>query len=68
MHKFARLLSVTIALAGVAACNGRDPSQPEPPTPQASGVIPQAQLDALDKAKNVEAVLQQGAKRSDPAE
>jgi len=57
----------------LATCNAKDPSQPKPPTPQAedrepASVIPQAQQDALNKARNVEAVLQQGAKRNDVAE
>lgn len=52
----------TLALAG---CNPKEPTQPTPPTPQTGGVIPQAQLDALNKAKGVEEVLQQGAQRSE---
>jgi hypothetical protein len=61
--------SVCIAAAlAIAGCNAKDPSQPNPPTPQAEGgVIPKAQLDALNKAKGVEETLKQGAQRSDPA-
>jgi hypothetical protein len=59
--------AVAIAALAGAGCNAKDPSQPKPPTPQAeSGVIPQAQLDALNKARGVGDVLQQGAQRSDP--
>lgn len=85
MRNTARWTCAAIAAIGLAACNGRDPSQPRPPTPQAGeatpaaprgqgleaqdarpGVVPQAQLDALQKARNVEGVLQQGAQRSEP--
>ena len=55
---------IALALAG---CNPKEPGQPNPPTPQTSnGVIPQAQLDALNKAKGVGEVLQQGAQRNEP--
>lgn len=48
-------LAVMFALA-LSACSQKNTEQPsEKPT----GVIPQAQLDALNKAKNVENVLKQ---------
>jgi hypothetical protein len=55
-------LSILFALISCAllACS---PKNPEPPKPQAEGVIPQAQLDALNKAKNVENVIMQGEQR-----
>jgi hypothetical protein len=56
------------ALLNIGGCNAKDPTQPKPPTPQANGVIPQAQLDALNKAKNVEQVLQQGQQRNEQAD
>jgi hypothetical protein len=68
-------LATGAAIAALlCACNAKDPSQPKPPTPQAEqpattgGVIPQSQLDAMKKAKEVEKVLQQGAQRSDASE
>jgi hypothetical protein len=69
-----RSLAAGAAIAALlCACNAKDPSQPKPPTPQAeteqaTGVIPQSQLDAMKKAKDVEKVLQQGAQRSDASE
>lgn len=59
--------ALSLALACLAACNAKDPSQPKPPTPQA-GVVPHTQLDALDRAQGVEATLQQAAQRNDAAE
>jgi hypothetical protein len=51
---------VSIAAITVTILTGcSDKKLPEPVAPQTSGVIPQAQLDALNKAKNVEAVLKQ---------
>jgi hypothetical protein len=58
MFKLLNIFILPIAVLAINGCNAKDPSQPKPPTPQA-GVIPQAQLDALNKAKNVEKVLQQ---------
>lgn len=78
MHKLAlhkKLAKVAVlpivlfgATLGIGGCNAKDPSQPKPPTPQAGGVIPQAQLDALNKAKNVEQVLQQEKEAHDRSE
>lgn len=49
---------LAVSFAGLlCACA---PKSPEPPKPQAGGVIPQAQLDALNKAKGVENTLLQG--------
>ena len=59
------LLSTTLVALALAGCNPKEPGQPSPPTPQTGGVIPQAQMDALDKAKSVEGVLQQGAQRNE---
>lgn len=64
----AAALGLALVLTCLAACNAKDPSQPKPPTPQAGGAIPQAQLDALGQAKGVEATLQQGAQRSTATE
>jgi hypothetical protein len=62
-YKLVKIAILPIVVLGTAlsicGCGPKDPSQPTPPTPQAGGVIPQAQLDALNKAKNVEQVLQQ---------
>lgn len=55
-----KLILLFVTLAFVTACNKK---APEPPAPQTSGVIPQAQLDALNKAKAVEGVIEQGAQR-----
>lgn len=58
--------AIALTLAG---CNPKEPTQPTPPAPQTnSGVISQAQQDALNKAKGVGEVLEQGARRneSDP--
>ncbi|HSB98241.1 MAG TPA: hypothetical protein VLC91_17400 [Spongiibacteraceae bacterium] len=69
MNRFVSSVSIALALCSFSACNAKDPSQPKPPTPQTGGVIPQAQLDALNKAKNVENVLQQEAhQRSEQAD
>lgn len=70
---FRSIAAAAAIAASLCACNARDPSQPKPPTPQAetehaTGVIPQSQLDAMKKAKDVEKVLQQGAQRSDASE
>lgn len=49
-------------LLAVTACHKNN--TPEPIAPQKNeGVIPQAQLDALNKAKNVENVIMQDANR-----
>lgn len=68
MYRIVSLLSAITITLSLGACNSKDPTQPKPPTPQATGVIPQAQLDALNKAKAVEDVLKQGAQRSELAE
>ena len=68
MYNLFKIAIVPIALFGFYGCNAKDPSQPTPPTPQASGVIPQAKLDALNKAKNVENVLQQEKEAHDRSE
>ena len=56
-----KLCLLIVTLAFIAAC---DKKAPEPPAPQAGGVIPQAQLDALNKAKAVEGVIEQNAQRT----
>ena len=61
MRNLFHTVLIALTLASFSGCNAKDPTQPKPPTPQTDGVIPQAQLDALNKAKNVEQVLQQEA-------
>ncbi len=68
MHTLVKVILLPIALLGLCACQPKDPSQPAPPTPQTGGVIPQAQLDALNKAKNVEQVMKQAAEQRDATE
>jgi hypothetical protein len=63
MHQLTKIFLASIALCGLSACGPKDPSQPKPPPPITGGVIPQAQLDALNKAKNVESVLQKEAQQ-----
>lgn len=68
MRNSTLFIGTMLASLILAGCNPREPGQPpNPPTPQTGGVIPQAQLDALDKARNVEDVLKQGAQRNEPA-
>lgn len=50
--------AIAIVLA-IAACSDNNT-----PSEQPAGAIPQSQLDALDKAKNVEDVLQQQADKT----
>jgi hypothetical protein len=57
-----RLLLITTVMLGVTACH-KDKTLPEPKAEEPAGVIPQAQLDALNKAKNVENVMMQDAQR-----
>ena len=45
-------------LISLAACGDKKSEQA---AEKPAGVIPKAQLDAINKAKNVESVLQQGA-------
>lgn len=64
MKKSAQWLCVAFVLAGLTACAEKAPPEENP-----SGVIPQAQLDALNKAKNVEHVLtEQAEKKREAAE
>lgn len=56
MHTKLPIFFGVIAIA-FCACSDKNVEQPKQP---ASGVIPQAQLDALNKAKNVENVIMQG--------
>lgn len=68
MRTRAILLSTAVAATTLvlAACNPKEPGQPNPPSPQTSeGVLSQAQQDALNKAKGVGEVLQQGAQRNE---
>lgn len=67
MHKLLKAAVLPLVVLGIG-CNAKDPSQPKPPTPQTGGVIPQTQLDALNKAKNVENVLQQEKEAHDRSE
>lgn len=72
MHNISLYIGTALVALTLAGCNAKDPSQPKPPTPQAEGgsgggVIPQAQIDALNKARNVENVLKEGAQRNEPA-
>lgn len=60
MHALRTLFAAT-AIVALASCSGK--KTPEPVAPQTGGVIPQAQLDALNKAKNVENVLKEDAQR-----
>lgn len=56
-------LPIASTIAGCSEKNSPEPTQKD------AGVIPQAQLDALNKAKNVEALLQQErAQQSDAAQ
>lgn len=50
-----KLCPLVAAIAVTAGCS--DKNTPDPIAPQNSGVIPAAQLDTLDKAKNVEGTL-----------
>jgi hypothetical protein len=61
-----RLLFVAMLLVAAVACH--DKTLPEPKAEQPAGVIPQAQLDALNKAKNVENVMQDEQKQRDRIE
>lgn len=49
-----------VLVTALCACSEKTPEKPDP---QLGGVIPQAQLDALKKAKDVENVLQKGAEQ-----
>lgn len=51
-----RFIVVMITLLLTMACS--DKKTPEPVVQQPTGVIPQAQLDALNKAKALDATLQ----------
>lgn len=54
---FVAMFTLALFPMVLGACSQKSTEQPsEKPT----GVIPQAQLDALNKAKNVETVLKQG--------
>lgn len=57
-----RIVFVSAVFLFVAACH-KDKTLPEPKAEEPAGVIPQAQLDALNKAKNVENVIMQDAQR-----
>ena len=52
-----RIVLAAAAIITIASCH--DNNTPEPIAPQTGGVIPQAQLDALNKAKSVEGTLMQ---------
>jgi hypothetical protein len=56
-----RLLLGCVAFGLLAACS--DHKEPAKDTPQVEGVIPQAQLDALNKAKGVEGTVMQQAEQ-----
>lgn len=59
-----RVICIAVIVTALVSAIGCSPKKaPEPPAPQAGGVIPQAQLDALNKAKAVEGVVEQGAQR-----
>lgn len=57
MNKF-RLSLMTAIVVAVTACH-KDKTLPEPKANEPAGVIPQAQLDALNKAKSVEGTIMQ---------
>ena len=52
-----RLISVFACVLLLTACGASDPGDKE--APGDGGVIPQHQLDAMEKAKNVEDMLMQ---------
>jgi len=62
MKKYIRLITIMLAAAIGTACSEK--TNTPPPTPQPQGVIPQAQLDALNKAKNVENVMMEQADKT----
>lgn len=49
---------MTAIVVAVTACH-KDKTLPEPKANEPAGVIPQAQLDALNKAKSVEGTIMQ---------
>jgi hypothetical protein len=55
MKKFTAAIFIALMSVVVIACSEK--SSPAPQTEQPTGVIPQAQLDALNKAKNVQNVM-----------
>lgn len=52
-----RSLLIVLTVALLTACGGDEPAKK--PEAKNGGVIPQHQLDAMQKAKNLEDVLQQ---------
>lgn len=52
-----KLSIILMALLALSACGGDEPAKK--PEAKNGGVIPQHQLDAMQKAKNLEDVLQQ---------
>lgn len=53
-----RVALIAAIVVAVPACH-KDKTLPEPKVDEPTGVIPQAQLDALNKAKSVEGTIMQ---------
>lgn len=68
MHRFSSRLALAFTFALAVACGDKaaTPAQTETRTEQPAGVIPQAQIDALNKAKSVQdTVMDQAQKTRD---
>jgi len=53
------------AVSALAACSTEPPPPPSPPQPQSAAL--DAHLEAMDKARAVEATLEEGKDRTDAA-
>lgn len=62
MKKLIAALYIAFASISLLACSPK--STQAPATDQPTGVIPQAQLDALNKAKNVQNVMNEQADKT----
>ncbi len=58
MNRFSLLILASLLIGGCSSKQAPESAEQKP-----AGVIPQAQLDALNKAKAVEGVIEQGAQR-----